>query len=523
MNKLFRLCLNKTCLLLLGLFCFFFMIPPLAGSDAGMRDLAISDAVEDELAGDIWVPQAQIDVVTQDGIVTLQGSVDHVLAKDRATRIAEMVRGVRGVVNQIKVSPSMAYDDKEILTKVEAALKDDPAAEDLEIDVKVMDGTVLLSGEVDSQSEKILAENVTKGVRGVKAVENKIGLDVPYISQRPDSEIRKDIEERLRWDVLVDHGQIDVDVNKGTVILSGTVGSAAEKTRAILDAQVAGMDRIDASGLKAEKWERDDAFRKDKYVVKTDEEIQKAVQDAFSYDPRVAPFQGHVDVDSGMVTLRGQVDNLKAKRAATRDAMNTVGVIAVKNRLKVRPGEKLPDDTVTDKVRAALRRSPHVDLYDVDVTNRQGVVTVSGTVDTHAQRAVASDLASGIKGVLMVINHITVRDDMPLVYNPYLDDWYAYGYTDYEERKTLKSDEQIKESVKRELWWSPFVDSDDINVTVEKGAVTLTGKVDSWPEYQIAAENAFQGGATWVYNLLACETCVEGPPSASYPLERWMR
>jgi hypothetical protein len=77
--------------------------------------------------------------------------------------------------------------------------------------------------------------------------------------------------------------------------------------------------------------------------------------------------------------------------------------------------------------------------------------------------------------------------------------------------------------VKRELWWSPFVDSDDINVTVEKGAVTLTGKVDSWPEYQIAAENAFQGGATWVYNLLACETCVEGSPSASYPLERWMR
>jgi osmotically-inducible protein OsmY len=44
------------------------------------------------------------------------------------------------------------------------------------------------------------------------------------------------------------------------------------------------------------------------------------------------------------------------------------------------------------------------------------------------------------------------------------------------------------------LWWSPFVDSDDVNVTVDDGVVTLTGAVDSWSEYNAAANNAYEGG-----------------------------
>jgi osmotically-inducible protein OsmY len=52
------------------------------------------------------------------------------------------------------------------------------------------------------------------------------------------------------------------------------------------------------------------------------------------------------------------------------------------------------------------------------------------------------------------------------------------------------------------LFWSPFVDSDDVTVSVEAGVATLTGSVDSLGEYNAARENAFEGGAITVINKL---------------------
>lgn len=76
--------------------------------------------------------------------------------------------------------------------------------------VEVKDGKTILKGVVDSLQEKEFTERVVAGVRGVREVENSIPVE--YKRQRPDSEIRKEIYETLRWDTLVDHGLIDVEV-----------------------------------------------------------------------------------------------------------------------------------------------------------------------------------------------------------------------------------------------------------------------------------------------------------------------
>jgi osmotically-inducible protein OsmY len=52
------------------------------------------------------------------------------------------------------------------------------------------------------------------------------------------------------------------------------------------------------------------------------------------------------------------------------------------------------------------------------------------------------------------------------------------------------------------LFWSPFVDSDDITVVVNSGVATLTGTVEDWSELQAAKENAREGGATSVISNL---------------------
>jgi osmotically-inducible protein OsmY len=60
---------------------------------------------------------------------------------------------------------------------------------------------------------------------------------------------------------------------------------------------------------------------------------------------------------------------------------------------------------------------------------------------------------------------------------------------------TVRSEWEIVEDIRDELFWSPFVDSDDIMVTVDDGTATLTARVESLDERCAATENAFEGGA----------------------------
>jgi osmotically-inducible protein OsmY len=68
-----------------------------------------------------------------------------------------------------------------------------------------------------------------------------------------------------------------------------------------------------------------------------------------------------------------------------------------------------------------------------------------------------------------------------------------------------KQDLRIKMDVKWELAMSPFVDNDHIHVTVRDGVVTLKGQVDSQYEFDTATQNAIEGGAKKVINLLTIQ------------------
>jgi osmotically-inducible protein OsmY len=469
-----------------------------------MADPEITDAVEDEVLFDPAVELNNVDVETTEGVVTLTGTTDNILAKERARKLAETVKGVRAVVNRIDVDPSAYRSDAAIQNDVQAALLMDRATESYEVDVEVEDGVVTLTGAVDSWQEKQLSEKVAKGIRGVVGVENNIAVN--YKTERPDSEIEQDIKKRLRWDKLVDHALVDVEVEDGNVTLTGTVGSAAEKSRAFTDAWVQGTESVDNSGLDVKWWARNDELRKDKYVVKSDEELARAVEDALLYDPRVQSFEIDADADAGMVTLRGTVDNLMAKRAAERDAENTVGVVGVVNRIRVRPSTPT-DEEIAENVRQALKRDPEVDRYEINVSVVDGQVYLTGVVDSYFEKGQADDVAARVYGVTEVKNNLDVDYDDPLVYDPYLDDYdpYDYDWYDYEPGYTFLRDEEIEEEIQDEMFWSPYVDSQEVNISVEDGVATLTGQVDTWTEYDNATEEAYEGGATWVYNRMTVD------------------
>lgn len=489
-----RTCISLTVLLVTILFA-----APLAAREE-LGDQAIADAIEDAYLVDGAVNVNNIDVSVIEGIAQLNGTVENIMAKERATFIAEKVKGVRAVSNRIDVQLAEPRSDIETNVAVQQALLEDPATESYEVDVAVENGEVTLSGTVGSFGEKQLATKVAKSVRGVVDVKNNIMID--YDTDRPDAEIKPEIEQRLRWDVLVNDGLVDVAVNDGKVTLTGTVGSAAEKRRALWDAWVTGVREVDNSGLEVEWWAKDEDLRSGKYVHKSDAEIEQAIEDAALYDPRVLSTNVDTQVESSWVTLRGNVENLEAKRAAETLARHTVGVAGVTNRLKVRPEEPLGDERIEDRVESALLENPFTDSFQISVNARQGSVSLYGRVDSPFEKSEAATVAAAVRGVTDVNNHLRVADGSLEFHSSLGYPWYTPTLS---VPTQLVDDAEIHDQIRDELWWSPFVDSDEVNVSVNRGTATLTGTVDTWREFQAAEENAREGGAYVVVNNLSVE------------------
>lgn len=462
-------------------------------------DKSISQAVETELLFNGTTPAYMIDVVTTEGIVTLSGQVNDILARDRAIQIAKTVKGVRGVVDQIEVN--VPYRSDATLEKeVKEALLRDPATDSYEGNVTANNGIITLTGNVDSWQEKKLFEFVTKGVKGVAGVEND--LKVVYHEERSDYEIRTDIEQTLKNDIRVDDALIDVTVKNGNVELSGSVSSANEKSTASALAWTSGVKSVSSDDLTIKEWARNDNFRENKYVTKTDAAVKKAVEDAFLYDPRVYSFNPEVSVENGVVTLSGVVDNLKAKRAATRDAKNVVGVYRVKNFMKVRPVFIPEDSELEADIANALLEDPVVEKWEVDVTAKNGVIYLNGSVDSYFEKIQAEDIASRTRGVIAVENNLSINDPNDVYFYDY------YGWNSYyppfhvEVDNIYKTDEQIESDIESQIWWSPYVNQEDVDVSVSNGIATLEGVVDT-PRERIYDEiNALEGGASDVNNNL---------------------
>lgn len=474
---------------------------PTAPADESLTDDRITRALERELIRDDAVPFDGLDLSTADGIVTIAGEVDNLLARDRAIHIAQAVKGVRAVIDQMRVVP-VARTDGELRADVTSALASHPATDSYEVMVSVEDGVVTLYGNVDSWTERELSATVASGVKGVKGVANDI--TVSWKDQRPDTEIAADVKAALAWDRLVDDDAIAVEVSSGQVTLTGSVGSAAERRRAAAMSWVSGVRLVKSDGLAVEPSARADQLRSGRYVQPADEAIADAIEDALVFDPRVISVHVTPEVENGIVTLSGTVPTAGARQAAVAAARNTVGVWRVKDHLRVRSAVDIDDASLAASVRQALARDPYVERFDVTVGVRDGIATLTGDVDMSFQKRQAEEVAANVNGVVAVRNFLGVKDPASrLAYQPFADQRPPDHYNWFHPPAwAVRSDWEIAQDIRSELWWSPFIDADDVKVTVRDGVATLTGTVSTWNERRVASENAIEGGAISVQNHL---------------------
>jgi osmotically-inducible protein OsmY len=192
---------------------------------------------------------------------------------------------------------------------------------------------------------------------------------------------------------------------------------------------------------------------------KTDVQIQQDVMRELRWDTRIGPAKVGVEVDKGIVTLTGTLDNFAKKHAATEAAHRVAGVLDVANDITVHlagsPGKT--DTEIARAVRSALEWDAFVPDQRIRSNVSDGWVTLEGDVEYLREREDAARVVRRLDGVKGVWNQIVVR---PKKVDPAAV------------RKMIE--EALERRAERE--------AEQIGVTIDDGTVTLSGKVHSWLE-----------------------------------------
>jgi len=129
----------------------------------------------------------------------------------------------------------MGVKDSWITSKTKMKLVADKRTKARQIKVETQSGVVTLRGKVASPEERVAAEDITKGVDGVRSVRNTLEI-VPAMKRKAadakDDEIAKSIRERMGADEQLKSTSIRVRADNGMVTLMGTVPTIKIKDRA---------------------------------------------------------------------------------------------------------------------------------------------------------------------------------------------------------------------------------------------------------------------------------------------------
>ena len=214
--------------------------------------------------------------------------------------------------------------DSQLQKDVLAELAWDPSINATHIGVAVKDGVVLLSGHLDTFSEKHAVEMAAQRVAGVRAIAVELDVKLEPHHQRSDAEIAAAIETALHWHALVPQDRIQVKVEKGFVTLRGEVDWDYQRH----NAEIAARPVTGVRGLSNHITLRE---------RKTTEYLAQRIHDALTRHAEAQADQIQIAVDAHTAVLRGTVASLAESSAAQAAAWTAPGISRVVNELRVQP------------------------------------------------------------------------------------------------------------------------------------------------------------------------------------------
>jgi osmotically-inducible protein OsmY len=136
------------------------------------NDTDIAQAALTALTWNAAVPGNRVTLTVSNGWLTLNGTLDWQFQKEAAARAVRDLTGVRGVTNNIIVTPHVQAGD--VQAKIEAAFKRSAEIDARRVSVTATGGTVVLNGHVHSWAERQEAERAAWAAPGVSQVDDRI-------------------------------------------------------------------------------------------------------------------------------------------------------------------------------------------------------------------------------------------------------------------------------------------------------------------------------------------------------------
>jgi osmotically-inducible protein OsmY len=220
-----------------------------------------------------------------------------------------------------------------------------------------------------------------------------------------------------------------------------------------------------------------------KIKMKTDEALQKDVQNAIQWEPDLSTTAIDVNAKEGVVTLTGNVDSYAKKQAVEVAAKNVKGVKVVVEKIDILlsgiAGNKA-DNEIADEILESLKWAWEVPKDKVTITVENGRITLEGELEWHYQQEALEKAVSKQAGVKSIADNITIKNVS----------------------KDTVEKKDIENALERD--WS--IDTARIKVEVTCNKVILNGTVDSFYQKDKAERIAWNAPGVWnVANELVIE------------------
>ena len=215
---------------------------------------------------------------------------------------------------------------------------------------------------------------------------------------KTNQELQKDVQDAIKWEPLLNAAEIGVTAKDGVITLTGTVDSYSKK----IEAENAAKNVSGVRALAEEIHIKYGDFGK-----KSDTDIAKEVLSAWKWNWEVPDQKIKVKVESGVVTLDGELEWNYQREAAKKAIKNIAGIIDIISNIKIKSENH---DVIERKaIENALERNSSIDDLGITVDVNENYVTLKGTVNSFYARDEAEQIAWNAPGVWNVDNKLVIE------------------------------------------------------------------------------------------------------------------
>jgi len=216
--------------------------------------------------------------------------------------------------------------------------------------------------------------------------------------------------------------------------------------------------------------------------MKSNEVLQKDVQDAIKWEPLLKAAEIGVTVKDGVVTLTGVVDSYMKKLEAESATKKVAGVKAVVEKITIKVCNSClkTDGEIAKEILNAFMWNWEIPNNKINIKVEAGWVTIDGQLEWNSEREAAKKAISKLLGVVGVTNNITIASEV--------------------------KDNVEKLAIERAIARNWSLDDKNIQVNVDGNKVIIRGTVDSWYQKEEAGRIAWNApGVLVVDNELSVD------------------